>query len=593
MQVEKKASFWRIFFASLLALVVASILFWVIIFAVIGSSIKSKPFQVGEKAVLHITLDESIRETTVSRFNSNTLEFEKWIGLNDILMALEIAAKDDNVSGLFIDIDGAPMGFSTLHEFRSGLEKFKASGKFIVAYNSGEMISQKALLLSSVANESYVFPTSVLEFLGLGTELMYFKNMLDKLSIEMQVIRGENNDFKSAVEPYFLDKMSDSSRLQLDRILEVLWSEYKATLGKSRNIGVNKLDSIAENALVRRGSMATKFKFYDGEKYRDEVISLLKEKSGTAEDKELNLVDFAKYVRNKSNDKKILDDAKKPNVAVLFAEGEISKEGNGIASETLVKDIRKIRENKDIKALVLRVNSPGGSALASDEIWRELSLLAQSKTLVVSMGDVAASGGYYIAAPAHCIFAQRSTITGSIGVFGVLPYTGKLFREKLGIDFDYAQTNRHATMSLNKKLTPEQFGFVQDEVNAIYDDFLALVAQGRKLNIDQVKKIAKGRVWMGEDALKIGLVDKLGGLQDAMRYAAEQVELKDPVYTYYPKPEEDKIGELVMSLAGDEMKSTFGKSQIGKEAQKFLSIIKTTSSIAGVQARLPFFIEIE
>lgn len=593
MQVEKKVSFWRIFFASLLALVVSSILFWVIFFSVLGASLKPASFSIKEKSILHITLDETIRETTVSRFNSEMLEFEKWIGLSDVLIALEVAAKDDKVSGLFIDIDGAPMGFSTLHEFRSGIEKFKESGKFVVAYNSGEMISQKALLFSSVADESYVFHTSVIEFLGLGAELMYFKNMLDKLSIEMQVIRGENNDFKSAVEPYFLDKMSDSSRLQTQRILDVLWSEYKEVLGKSRNIPVSVLDSIAENALVRRGTSAAQHKLYDATKYRDEVVAILKEKSGIESDKELNLVDFSKYVRNKSNDKKILEEAKDPNIAVLFAQGEITTDGDGLASNTIVRDIRKIRENKSIKALVLRVNSPGGSALASDEIYRELTLLAESKILIVSMGDVAASGGYYIAAPAHKIYAQRSTITGSIGVFGVLPYTGKLFREKIGIDFDYVQTNRYASMSLNKKLSPAEFGFVQEEVDAIYTDFLALVAKGRKMNVEDVKKIAKGRVWMGEDAVKIGLVDELGSLTDAMKYAAHKADIAEPKFTYFPKAEEDKLGQLLMSLAGDEMKSSFAKSNLGRETQKLIHIIKSASNVSGTQARLPFLIEIE
>lgn len=593
MQVEKKVSFWRIFFASLLALVVSSILFWVIFFSVLGASLKPASFSIKEKSILHITLDETIRETTVSRFNSEMLEFEKWIGLSDVLIALEVAAKDDKVSGLFIDIDGAPMGFSTLHEFRSGIEKFKESGKFVVAYNSGEMISQKALLFSSVADESYVFHTSVIEFLGLGAELMYFKNMLDKLSIEMQVIRGENNDFKSAVEPYFLDKMSDSSRLQTQRILDVLWSEYKEVLGKSRNIPVGVLDSIAENALVRRGTSAAQHKLYDATKYRDEVVAILKEKSGIESDKELSLVDFSKYVRNKSNDKKILEEAKDPNIAVLFAQGEITTDGDGLASNTIVRDIRKIRENKSIKALVLRVNSPGGSALASDEIYRELTLLAESKILIVSMGDVAASGGYYIAAPAHKIYAQRSTITGSIGVFGVLPYTGKLFREKIGIDFDYVQTNRYASMSLNKKLSPAEFGFVQEEVDAIYTDFLALVAKGRKMNVEDVKKIAKGRVWMGEDAVKIGLVDELGSLTDAMKYAAHKADIAEPKFTYFPKAEEDELGQLLMSLAGDEMKSSFAKSNLGRETQKLIHIIKSASNVSGTQARLPFLIEIE
>jgi len=356
---------------------------------------------------------------------------------------------------------------------------------------------------------------------------------------------------------------------------------------------VNYLDSIAENALVRRGTHAVAMKLYDGTKYRDEIMAMLKEKSGIDADKELNLVDFYKYARNKSEDKKVLDESKDPNIAVLFAAGDISKDGDGISSDKLVKDIRKIRENKNIKALVLRVNSPGGSALASDEIWRELTLLAETITLVVSMGDVAASGGYYIAAPAHRIFAQRSTITGSIGVFGVLPYTGKMFKEKIGIDFDFVKTNEYSVMSLNKKLTTNEFQMIQDEVDDIYTEFLDIVAKGRNLSLDQVKKIAKGRVWIGEDALRIGLVDELGGLRKAMAYAAQKADLEKPVYDYYPKQDRDKFSELFMALASEDMQSKMPKSALGKEALKMLELIRMASDMNGVQARLPFFIEIQ
>jgi protease-4 len=593
MQVEKKTSFWKIFFASMLALLISSILFWIVVFGVVGSSFEQEPFTVEENTVLHLTLEENVQEVTSFKFNPNSLDFDKSLGLNDLLMAIEIASEDKKVSGLFIDINQATMGFSTLHELRTGIAKFKSSGKFVVAYNSGEAVSQKALLLASVANESYVFPSSIVEFFGLGAELMYFKNMLDKLAIEMQVIRGENNDFKSAVEPYFLDKMSDSSRMQTQRILDLLWLEYRDTLGKSRGLSVSFLDSLADNALIRRGTHAAKFKLYDGTKYRDEIIEILKKKTNTKSEDELNLVDFFKYARNKSEDKKILDESNDPSIAVLFAEGDISTDGDGIASQEIVKDIRKIRDEKQIKAVVLRINSPGGSALASDEIWRELTLLAKSKILVVSMGDVAASGGYYIAAPANRIFAQASTITGSIGVFGVLPYTGQMFKEKLGIDFDYVQTNKFSNMSLNKKLNPTEYQLIQSEVDDVYREFLDIVSKGRKLNLNQVKKIAKGRVWMGADAVKIGLVDEIGGLHAAMNYAAQKSKIKKPVYDYYPKNEKDKLSELIMAIADDEKQSTLLKTPLGKEALKMLEMIRIASSLNGVQARMPYLIEIE
>lgn len=592
MNTVKKVSFWKIFFASLLALVVATVLFWIVFFAIIGSSFKQKPFSVNEKSVLHITLDEPVMETTGADFNPNSFSMDKRLGIHDIIIGLEEAANDDKISGIFLDINGAPMGFSTLHEFRNALEKFKASGKFIVSYNSGEMLSQKGLLLSSVADESYIFPSTMVEFLGLGAELMFFKNMLDKLDIEMQVIRGEGNDFKSAVEPFFLDQMSDSSRMQMKRLLDAMWLEYREVLGTSRNVSASYLDSLAQNALIRRGTHAAEFKLVDAVKYYDEVLSLLKEKTGIEKDDDLELVNFYKYASKKADDKKVLDEVKSPNIAILVAAGDISTDGDGIASNKLVKEIRAIRENDDIKALVFRVNSPGGSALASDEIWRELTLLAETKTLVVSMGDVAASGGYYISAPAHRIFAQRSTITGSIGVFGVLPYTGKMFNDKLGITFDYVSTNEHSVMSLNRKLDETEFGIIQDEVNEIYKDFLNIVAKGRKLDLIKVKTLAKGRVWIGEDALAIGLVDEIGGIKDAMAYAAKTAKIEKPVYSYYPKKEVNKFNEILMALGEEEVRMKMKDRSLSGEVMRMMALLKSADQIQGVQMRLPFIFEI-
>jgi protease-4 len=594
MTTTKSTSFWKIFFAALLALVVGSILFWIITFGIIGSAFKTEPFTVKDKSVLHITLKEPIRETTSAKFNPNTFELDKNIGLADAMIAIEAAAEDKNISGIFIDISSASMGFATMYEFRESIENFKKSGKFVVGYNSGEAVTQSALLFSSVADENYIFPSSMVEFLGFGAELTYLKGMFDKLDVEMQVFRGEDNEFKSAVEPLFMSKMSDSSRLQTQRLMDALWLEYRETVGESRNLSVSLLDSLAENAVVRRGAHAVEQKLFDGVKYHDEVMALLKEKSGIDKKDELKMVDFYRYARKKSEDKKILDAAKSPNVAVLMAAGDISTSGDGIASNDMVKEIRELRENEKIKAVVLRVNSPGGSALASDEMWRELTLLAEKKTLIVSMGDVAASGGYYISAPAHRIFAKRSTITGSIGVFGVLPYTGKMFNEKLGVTFDYVQTNKHSVMSLNKKMNQDELRIVQEEVDQIYIDFTEIVAKGRNLPLDKVKQIAKGRVWIGEDALNIGLVDEIGGLRNAMDYAAKHAKIDKPIYGYYPKKEKGKFDELLLAIVDDEgKKGKLTHSPLGKEALKAFEMMKTVSEIHGVQMRLPFFIEIK
>jgi protease-4 len=329
----KSTSFWKIFFAALLALIVGSILFWVITFGIIGSAFKTEPFKIEDKSVLHLTLKEPIRETTSAKFNPNTFELDKSIGLADAMIALEAAAEDKKISGIFIDISSASMGFATMYEFRESIENFKKSGKFVVGYNSGEAVTQSALLFSSVADENYIFPSSMIEFLGFGAELTYLKGMFDKLDVEMQVFRGEDNEFKSAVEPLFMSKMSDSSRLQTQRLMDALWLEYRETVGKSRNLSVSLLDSLAENAVVRRGAHAVEQKLFDGVKYHDEVMTLLKEKSGIDKKNELKMVDFYRYARKKSEDKKILDAAKSPNVAILMAAGDISTNGDGIASK--------------------------------------------------------------------------------------------------------------------------------------------------------------------------------------------------------------------------------------------------------------------
>lgn len=594
MTPSKSVSFWKIFLAALLALVVGSILFLIFTFGIIGSAFKTEPFTVKDRSVLHMTLKEPIRETTSVEINPLTFELNKNIGLADAIIALEAAAEDKNISGIFIDISFPSIGISTMYELREAIDVFKESGKFVIGYNSGEAVTQGALLFSSVADENYIFPSSMLEFLGFGAELTYLKGVFDKLDIEMQVFRGEDNEFKSAVEPLFMSKMSDSSRLQTQQLMDVLWLEYREILGQSRNLSVSFLDSLAENAVVRRGSHAVEQKLYDGVKYHDEVMALLKKKSGIDNKDELKMVDFYRYARKKAEDRKVLDESKYPNIAVLMAAGDISTNGDGIASNNMVKEIRELRENDKIKAVVLRVNSPGGSALASDEMWRELTLLAGKKTLIVSMGDVAASGGYYISAPAHRIFAKRSTITGSIGVFGVLPYTGKMFNEKLGVTFDYVQTNKHSAMSLNRKMTDDELRIIQEEVDQIYTDFLEVVAKGRNLPLDKVKRIAKGRVWIGEDALNIGLVDELGGLRNAMDYAAKHAKIDKPVYGYYPKIEKGKFDELFLAFADEDgIKGKLAHSPLGKEALKTLEMMKTMSEIHGVQMRLPFFLEIK
>jgi protease-4 len=585
---KKKVSFGRVFWPSLTASLIVLLILGALI-AIIVSSIGSKTvYSVKDKTVLHMTLEGNIGEMSKSDLSPSTLSFINTVGLADLLYGLERAAKDDRVSGLFLELEGAQCGYATATEIRNAINKFEESGKFVVAYNKGEAVSLKQYYIASAANESYGFPSSVFEFLGLGTELMFFKGMFDKLDLEMQVIRGSNNHFKSAVEPYFLTEMSDSSRMQVKSYLTGIWSNVKEEIGDEKNIDTKMLDMYADSALIRRVSHAVKYELIDEEKYRDEVIALIGEKLKVKNVAEINFKSFETYAQKKFKANQTVNHGKKANIAVIVAEGAVVTDGEGLSSSNITKLFQKARRDEDIKTIVFRINSPGGSALASDEIWREVKLANEEKKVIVSMGDVAASGGYYIAAPADRIFAQSSTITGSIGVFGVIPYTGAMLENKLGLSFDRVSTNDHAVLSTNQKLSEKEYAMIQEEVDYIYDQFLSRVADGRGMTKEAVNVVARGRVWTGQDAKKKGLVDEIGGLKDAINYAAEQagIESKDQIIRYYPKVEEKPWMALLEAMEGEESQTT--ESAIPQEMVELYKRIKSIENLTGIQARLPY-----
>lgn len=597
MTEKKVVTFGRVFWPSLLAVVIVSLIGMLIFFAIVGGIIGSfteKPsFSISPKTVLHLTLEGDIAEKSNSKFNTSMMGVENTIGLSDILYGFERAKTDKNIKGIFLEIKGANCGMATAKEIRSAINNFEKSGKFVVAYLSGEMITQKQYYIASASNEIYAFPTSMMEFVGLGAELMFYKNTLDKLGVEVQVIRGKENDFKSAVEPFFLDKMSDSSKVQVKRYISSIWSDMRNDIATDRKIQASDLFSIAENMKIKRAQDATQFKLIDGAKYRDEIISLLVKKTGQKTDA-LKLSSFEKYAKRKFKDNQTLAKVDNSNVAVLIAEGDISVNGDGMSSEKLCKTLREIRANKDIKTLVIRINSPGGSALASDEIWREIKLIKQKMKVIVSMGDVAASGGYYIATPANYIFAENTTITGSIGVFGVIPYTGKLFEDKFGITFDRVSTNKHSVVSTNRRLSPEEMSIVQNEVDEIYKEFTSRVAEGRGMSIAQVHKIARGRVWTGSDALKIGLVDELGGLEKAIAYAIKASKIKDAKVIYYPIEKENPFEPILEILEEQENEEILVKSKtLPNEFVKYYEQLLKIESYKGIQMRLPYELKID
>lgn len=535
-----------------------------------------------------MTLEGEIGEMSKSDLSPSTLSLINRVGLVDLLYGLEKAANDDRVSGLFIELDGAQCGYATATEIRNAINKFEETGKFVVAYNKGEAVTLKQYYIASAANENYGFPSTMFEFLGLGTELMFFKGMFDKLDLEMQVVRGSDNHFKSAVEPYFLTEMSDSSRMQVKRYLTSIWDNVRTEIGKEKNIDSKTLNMYADSSLIRRITHAVRYDLIDAEKYRDEVIALIGEKLNVSNVEDINFKDFETYAQKKFKSNQSVNHGKDANIAVIVAEGAVVTEGEGLNSSNITKLFQKARRDKNIKTIVFRINSPGGSALASDEIWREVKLANEEKKVIVSMGDVAASGGYYIAAPADKIFAEATTITGSIGVFGVIPYTGAMLENKLGLSFDRVSTNDHAVLSTNKKLSEEEFAMVQEEVDYIYDQFLSRVAEGRGMTKEAVNVVARGRVWTGVDAKKKGLVDEIGGLTAAINYAAKEagIESKDQIIRYYPKVESKPWMELIESLEQEE--ETTSQSEIPQEMMDLYKRIRSIENLTGIQARLPF-----
>jgi protease-4 len=593
-----KITFWRIFWPTLIAVIVAALISMFAFFGVFGVLIST--FSEDDKdenaiGILKMRLDGVVLENSKSEFDPYTLSVKEQLGLSDLLFGLEKAKKDPTIKGLYLELSNVNAGYATLKELKKGIESFQKSGKFVVAYNTGELITLKQLYLTSSAQENYGFPSTHIEFLGLGREYEFYYNTLTKLGVEMQVVRGRENHFKSAVEPYIHTKLSDSARLQTQEIYNAIWDEIKTDLSKSTGITKEKLNIYAEGATVTTVSNAVKYGLLKAALYQDEIDGLLAKRMHLSSDKKIPFINFEKYAKKSFYEDQSLVDVKNPSVAVVIAEGEITVDGKELSSNKVASYIREARQEKSIKTIILRVNSPGGSALASDIIWREVMLAKKIKPVIVSMGDLAASGGYYISTPASYIFAEPTTITGSIGVFGVIPFTGRLFEEKLGITFDRVQTNKHSVLSLNKRLSADELAIIQKDVNGIYSDFVSKVAQGRKLSKAEVHRIARGRVWTGAKAKQIGLVDEIGGLNDAIKYAVKKVKLKSPVIKYWPLKKQEALETWLEEL--DEMKEnskiSLTKHKMPKVVEDYLHTISTFEKFEGIQMRIPHYYELK
>ncbi len=582
--------FFKFFFASILALIVFSVVGVLIFAGIVGSLATSKKVDVGEKAVLYIDLSKAVLEQKKDNPFADLSPEEQYDnpGLYDIVRLIKYAKSDSSIKGIYMKCSGNPNGFATSEALRNSLLDFKTSKKFIYAY--GDVISQKAYYVANVADKIYCNPKGALEWKGFSMQYIFFKNALDKLNIEPQVFYA--GKFKSATEPFRAEKMTDANRLQSQELINEFYSIFLVNTAKQRNVDTATLHKYANTLAIQSAADGVNLKLLDGAKYDDEVKAELKEKLGIKPSTKINFVPVGKYETavnyksGKGTDK----------IAIIYAQGDIvdGKGGDGqIGADKFRSYLRKARFDNTIKAVVFRVNSGGGSAYASENIWREISLLKKEKPVVLSFGDYAASGGYYLSCNADSIFAEPNTITGSIGVFGIVPNLSGFFKSKLGVTFDGVKTADHATMpNIAQPLTDVERKFIQNDVDSVYQTFLQRVADGRKISLSYTDSIAQGRIWTGAKGKALGLVDRIGGIQDAVDCAARMAKLKEYRVSEVPEPLNliDKLMNSFqkMSKVGA-IKENSIKEEIGEDGYRIYTNLKNIKTYMGsVQARLPF-----
>ena len=524
-------NFIKTFLASLLAFFVANFVWFflmIMFFVGVAALSQSSTVAVSPKSVLHIDLAESIVDAPVddpfSTFDPMSMDMQKSLSNMDVMHAIGAAATDPNIEGIYINLTGAgTVSAAMLEEVRGYLNSFKESDKFIIAY--GETYSQGGYYLASVADSIYLNPAGQMDWRGLAMQVVFYKGLLDKLGVEPQVFR--HGTFKSAVEPYILNRMSPANRTQMETIANSIWGSLVNDIAEARNLSIDSLNMYATELSAMMPAEVVEKRLIDGLKYEDEIQDILREKLELDADEDVNFVTLGEYVASNPYTETYSDN----KIEVIYAEGQIvqgrSAKGS-LGSTTLAEQLAEARMDEDVKAVVLRVNSPGGSALASEVMWREMELLRQQKPVIVSMGDYAASGGYYISAPADVIIADANTLTGSIGVFGLMFNAEKTLQNKLGVSIDVAKTNPSADMgSFHRGVTASERDFMMKGIEEVYSTFVNHVADGRNMTFDSVDAIGQGRVWTGNDGKRIGLVDEIGGLQYAIAVAAEKAECLD------------------------------------------------------------------
>lgn len=577
-------------FATVLGIIISSVLLSIIgigmIFSILASSdteVKVEPNSIMTIS-LNGTISERANEDPFAMLSSDS-EIEAY-GLDDILSAIQKAKDNDNIKGIYLDLNAVGAQPATLQEIRNKLKEFKESGKFIISYSDN--YSQGAYYLASVSDKVLMNPYGTITWMGVSSQFMSYKGLMDKVGVKMQIFKV--GTYKSAVEPFILKEMSDANRAQVKAFTGSIWESYLSDIAESRNLTTEQLDGYANEGLVFAQSETFVEKgFVDTLVYRNDVEKLLKEKMEVEEDDDLNTISLESMknvIRNVPKDKS------GNLIAIYYAEGEIddTKTKDHIGALRVIKDLKKIEQDDNIKALVLRVNSPGGSAFGSEQIWKQIKEIKLKKPVVVTMGDYAASGGYYISCNADYIFAQPTTLTGSIGIYGMIPEASELI-EKVGINFETVGTNKFADMmNFTRPMTAEEGALLQKHINEGYELFVTRCADGRKTGIDDIKKIAEGRVWTGSMAKELGLVDELGGIDDAIEKAKQLAEIES--YSIVTYPEKPSMLEEIMNNIPSGMISIFGNSDLNKITKQFEWMVDL-ENFNPVQARIPCHLEIQ
>ena len=580
--------------ASIIGVMIAGFLGFLLLMGIFTAmiSMSDQPVSIKDKSLLILRLDNEIVERTnknpFDAFSIPGISGIRKTGLDDILECIEKAKTDTQIRGIYLNPSTVNAGIASLEEIRDALIDFKESGKFIYAY--GESWSQKAYYLVSVADKIILNPRGTIEFRGLSAQSNFFKGALEKVGVEVQVIR--HGKFKAAVEPYILDKMSDESRLQTEAYIGSLWNQMLMDISISRGLSMDELNKLADGVTTFQRAEDLKLNgLVDTLMYKDELLTELKTMTSIKESSDLRVTDISEYrnVPAKTDGKGLARD----KIAVVYASGDIDMGTgglDGIDSEELSRTLREARQDTSIKAIVLRINSPGGSAYGSEVIWREVKLASETKPVIASMGDYAASGGYYIAAAADTIMADRTTITGSIGIFGLIPNIGELMNDKLGITQDVVNTNDHSDiLSLTRKLSPYEQALMQEYIEDGYDTFISRVAEGRNMNKEQVDEIGQGRVWDAENAKNNGLVDIYGGINDAIDLAVEISGVDR--YRIVKLPEiADPLEALMKNLSGTAYMRIM-KNELGDQYNIYQQL-KSITNAQGILMRTPFDVQI-